>query len=121
MEAKKTLVLGASTNSNRYSYKAVHRLLSYDHEVVPFGIKKGEVGGIPIENEKRDFKGIHTVTLYLGPKNQKEYYDFVIGLNPERVIFNPGTYNPEFIDQLEENHIETLDACTLVMLSAGTF
>lgn len=117
----KTLVLGASTNPDRYSYLAVNRLIDHGHEVVPMGIKKGSVRGIQIENTKVDLKDIDTVTLYLSPKNQAVYYDYLLSINPRRVIFNPGTINPELIKKLEKKGIEVVDACTLVMLSANTF
>jgi predicted CoA-binding protein len=122
MSSKKTLVLGATTNSSRYAYKAVNRLLENIHEVVPVGIKKGEVGGITIVNDlEKIHEGIDTITLYLGPKNQVDYYDYILETNPKRVIFNPGTFNVELVDLLKENSIETVDACTLVMLSADTY
>jgi len=122
MESKKTLVLGATTNPNRYAYMAVNRLLENNYEVVPVGIKKGEVGGIKIENDlKKIHEGIHTITLYLGPKNQLDYYDYILKTKPKRVIFNPGTFNVDLVELLKKNGIETVDACTLVMLSAGTY
>tara|TARA_R110002072_G_scaffold58432_7_gene149034 strand:- start:658 stop:1014 length:357 start_codon:yes stop_codon:yes gene_type:complete len=117
----KTLVLGASSNPDRYSYLAVNRLIDHGHEVVPMGIKKGSVRGIQIKNSKVDLKDIDTVTLYLSPKNQLEYYDYLLKINPRRVIFNPGTINPELMKKLENGGIEVVDACTLVMLSANTF
>lgn len=121
MKSKKTVVLGASTNPDRYSYLAVNRLKEHGHEVVPVGIKKGEVAGIPIINELDTIDNVDTVSLYVGPSHQAVYFDFILGLKPKRVIFNPGTYNEELIDLLEENKIEILDACTLVMLSANTY
>lgn len=122
MKSKKTLVLGATTNPNRYAYIAVNRLLAHNHEVVPVGIKKGEVGGIPIINDFNEIQeGIDTISLYLGPKNQLDYYDYILKTNPKRVIFNPGTHNVELIDLLEKNGIHCEDACTLVMLSADTY
>lgn len=121
MSSKKTLVLGASTNPSRYSYIAVNRLLQHGHEVVPVGIKKGEVGGLKIINDLPLFNDIDTITLYIGPQNQEGYYDYILNTKPKRVIFNPGTINPSFIERLEREKIEVMDACTLVMLSAGTY
>jgi predicted CoA-binding protein len=121
MDSKKTLVLGASTNPSRYSYKAIHMLLKYGHEVVPVGIKKGEVAGIPIKKDFTGINDINTITLYVGPQNQPEYYDQILDLAPERVIFNPGTHNQNLINALEKKGVEAIDACTLVMLSAGTY
>jgi hypothetical protein len=100
---------------------AVQRLLKYKHPVVAVGIKKGNIEGVEIQNNLPKIENVDTVTLYLGPKNQVEYYDYVFSLNPRRVIFNPGTYNLELIEQLEKREIECVDACTLVMLSAGTY
>lgn len=118
---KKTLVLGASTNPARYAYLAVERLLESEIEVVPVGIKKGEAFGIEILNGKPALSEIHTVTLYLSAKNQKDYYDYIIGLKPKRIIFNPGTENPTLAEMAKEAGIETLEACTLVMLSLGNY
>ncbi|NCT18689.1 MAG: CoA-binding protein [Flavobacteriaceae bacterium CG02_land_8_20_14_3_00_34_13] len=118
---KKTLVLGASTNPSRYSYLAMNRLVQHNHEVVAVGLKNGEVAGIVIENEKIPFKDIHTVTLYLNPLRQKEYYNYILSLKPKRVIFNPGTENPEFYTLLKENQIEFEIACTLVLLGTNQF
>ena len=121
MDAKKTLVLGASTNPSRYSNMAVLKLLNHGHEVVPVGMKKGKIGVIEILSTEDKTGGIETVTLYLGPKNQPQYYDYILDLKPNRVIFNPGTINPEFMKQLEDEGIEVVDACTLVMLSVNTY
>jgi len=118
---KRTLVLGASTNPDRYSYRAVIALNSKGHEVIPMGIKKGEIIGIPILNEKEPIEGVDTISLYLGPQNQKDYEDYIVSLSPNRVIFNPGTINYPFIESLESKGIEVLDACTLVMLSVGSY
>ncbi|MFT5666838.1 MAG: putative CoA-binding protein [Vicingaceae bacterium] len=121
MSFKKTLVLGASTNAYRYSNIAVKKLLSYGHEVVPIGIKLGSIKGVEIQIAGDNIEGIHTVTLYIGPKNQHQYFDYILNLNPSRVLFNPGTINGSFIKLLEENGIEVIEACTLVMLSANTY
>src|SRR5690606_9884991 len=118
---KKTLVLGASTNPDRYAYKAIHALSAKGHEVVPVGIKKGEVAGIPIQNELVPHSNIDTITLYVGPQNQQHYFDYILSTNPKRIIFNPGTENPELEKLAESKGIETLEACTLVLLSTGQY
>ncbi len=118
---KKTLVLGASTNPSRYSYLAIQRLVYYNQDVVAIGLKEGEVSGIQIEKEKIPFEGIDTVTLYLNASRQKEYYDYIVSLKPNRVIFNPGTENPEFYNLLKENRIEVENACTLVLLGTNQY
>lgn len=117
----KTLVLGATTNKDRYSYKAIHSLTDNSHQVVAIGNKKGLALDVPIETDKIDFKGIDTVTIYLNPENQKAYYDYIISLNPRRVIFNPGTENPELYDILDENNIHYEIACTLVLLATKQY
>ena len=118
---KKTLVLGASTNPARYAYAAINRLVQNRIPTVALGLKKGEVAGVQIETEKKDFEDIDTVTLYLGPPRQKQYYDYIISLHPQRVIFNPGTENPEFYRLLQEKGIEVEVACTLVMLATQQY
>ncbi|MGK0364420.1 MAG: putative CoA-binding protein [Saprospiraceae bacterium] len=118
---KKTLVLGASPNPSRYSNIAVNRLISYGHEVVPVGVREGEIAEIEIIKGRPEVEGIDTVTLYLNPKRQVEYYDYILGLNPKRIIFNPGTENPELSRLAREQGIETEVACTLVQLSIGDY
>jgi predicted CoA-binding protein len=119
--SKKTVVIGASTNPERYSYKATERLTAHGHEVVPVGLKEGEIHGLQIIKGMPAVEGTHTVTMYVGPQNQASYYDYIMGLNPKRVVFNPGTENPEFEAKLEAKGIEAIEACTLVMLSVGNY
>ncbi|MCX6281147.1 MAG: CoA-binding protein [Bacteroidetes bacterium] len=117
MHHRKTLVLGASTNPERYSYLAVKKLLKYEFPVCAIGLREGEIDGVKIEKPGTDFDQIHTVTMYVGPKNQLDYYDYIIRLQPKRVIFNPGTQNVEFEKKLRDAGIHVTHACTLIMLS----
>jgi len=121
MNSKKTVIIGATTNPSRYAYMAANRLVENGHEIIPIGIKKGELAGQEIINDKPPLDDVGTVTLYLGPAKQPEYYDYIISLNPKRVIFNPGTENQEFESALRKENIEAIEACTLVMLSANTY
>jgi predicted CoA-binding protein len=118
---KKTLVFGASLNPNRYSHYAIQRLVANKHEVVAFGLREGEVEGVMIDTELKPYEDIDTVTLYMNAKRQKEYYNYIISLKPERIIFNPGTENPEFFKLLEENNINFEMSCTLVLLSTNQY
>jgi predicted CoA-binding protein len=118
---KKTLVLGASDNPSRYSYLALHRLQGLGHPVVAIGKKTGLVAGIPIEKEKKVFENVDTVTLYLNPMHQKQYYDYIISLKPRRIIFNPGAENDELSDLATKNGIKPMEACTLVLLATGQY
>lgn len=121
MNKKKTVVLGASENPNRYSNKAVHALLAHGHEVVAIGRRVGVINQTPIITNTPDLKDVHTVTLYLNPENQKPYYDYILTLQPKRVIFNPGTENEELERKVASHGINTLEACTLVLLSTGQY
>ncbi|WP_114784016.1 CoA-binding protein [Botryobacter ruber] len=119
---KKTLVLGATDNPSRFAYKAVHKLQQHGHEVVPVGIRKGEVGGKQIITDKaQPIENIDTVTLYVGPQNQPSWYDYIISLKPKRIIFNPGTENYELERMAEAANIETLHHCTLIMLATNSY
>lgn len=118
---KKTLIIGASNNPDRYSYKAADRLLAYGHEIELLGLKPVEVFGRIVDTEKKSYENLDTVTLYVGPQNQPSYYDYIVGLKPNRVIFNPGTENPEFQDLLRKNNIYFEEACTLVLLGTGQY
>jgi predicted CoA-binding protein len=121
MEPKKTLVIGASEKSDRYSNMAIKLLLKKGHEVVAIGIKKGITDSITIENQKVEFKNIDTITLYLNPAAQKDYYSYIINLKPVRIIFNPGTENNELRELAEASSINTEYACTLVLLNLNQF
>lgn len=118
---KRTVVLGASPNPSRYAYFAVRSLTNFGHEAIPVGVKKGSIEGIEIINGKPPLEEVDTVTLYLNPERQKEYYDYILSLKPRRIIFNPGTENPELAKLAEANGITVEIACTLVMLTVGTF
>ena len=118
---KKTIVLGATPNPDRYAYQATKKLKKYGHEVIPLGIRKGEIEGIKIENNTPQYEGVDTITLYLNPELQKTYYDYILSLKPKRIIFNPGTENFELIRLAKEKGIETELACTVVMLSIGNY
>jgi predicted CoA-binding protein len=122
-KSKLTLVVGATDNPERYDYRAVELLQAKGVPVVPIGIKKGVVFGEEILDLrlKPALKEIHTITLYLGPSNQVEWMDYLIGLRPKRIIFNPGTENFDFFSQAKAAGIEALEACTLVMLTTGQF
>lgn len=119
--SKRTLVLGASENPDRYSNMAIQKLRRYQHEVVAIGNREGKVLDVGIQKETEPFTNIDTVTLYLNPNNQKPYYDYILGLQPKRIIFNPGTENPELESMAEAKGIEAIEACTLVMLSTGQY
>jgi predicted CoA-binding protein len=118
---KPTIVLGASPNPERYAHKAVLLLQKNGIETFPIGIKKGSINGLQIINGKPMLENIHTVTLYLGINAQQEYYNYLLDLNPKRVIFNPGTENNELQNILTQKGIECVEYCTLVMLSIGMF
>jgi len=118
---KKTLVLGASPNPIRFSHKAVKSLVRHGHEVVPVGNKEGDIMWQKIIVGKPKVDNIHTVTLYLNPNNQKEYYNYIIELAPKRIIFNPGSENQELIELAMQNNIEVAIACTLIMLNTNKY
>lgn len=118
---KKTLVLGASENPDRYSYRAIKKLQAHGYEVAAIGNRKGKVDEVEILTGEVPFQDIHTVTLYLNPTNQKPYYDYIRSLKPKRVIFNPGAENEELERKLAQTGTNTLEACTLVMLSTGQY
>ena len=119
--SKKTLVIGASENPERYAYKAIHKLVKYGHETLALGLREGETAGVKFHTKQDEFKDVDSVTLYVSAKNQDSYKDYLISLKPKRVIFNPGTENPKFYTLLEKAGIEVTEACTLVMLSIGNY
>ncbi len=118
---EKVLVFGASTNPDRYAHKATKALLNAGHEPVLVGLRDGVVSGISIQKGQPDIEGVDTITMYVGPKHQPAQYDYLLSLNPKRIIFNPGTENEEFMKMAQTAGVEVVPACTLVMLSLDNF
>jgi predicted CoA-binding protein len=118
---KKTVVIGASENPERYSYRAVVSLAKHGEEVIAIGLKDGMIQGIPITKEKKYIDNVDTITMYVGAQNQPGWYDYILSLKPERIIFNPGAENDELAQLAKKNGIEVVEACTLVMLSIGNY
>lgn len=121
MSTKKTLVLGASDNPSRYSYLAIQRLRQHGHPVVAIGRKNTKVADVTIGTEMAPFKDIDTITLYLNPQHQQEYYNYILSLQPSRIIFNPGAENDELVQMAKQAGIKTMEACTLVMLGTNQY
>jgi predicted CoA-binding protein len=121
-KVKRTVVLGASNNPNRESFRVVTRMSNDPAiEVLPVGIKKGDINGVDIINGTPHFDEVHTVTLYLGARNQVDYYEYILSLKPERLIFNPGAENAELYDKARRAGIEVHDACTMTMMVVGMY
>ncbi len=121
MIQKKTLVIGASSNPQRYSHKAIRKLRRYGHPVEAIGLREGMVEDIMFRTGFPELTDIDTITLYIGPKHQPQYYNYLLKLKPKRVIFNPGTENDELINLLAANNVKTIENCTLVMLGSGLY
>jgi len=119
--SKTTLVIGASLKESRYSNKCVKTLVSGRFPVTAIGLREGMIDEIPVQTRIPDLSNIHTVTLYLGPENQVSWYDYILKLNPERVVFNPGTENQEFEDMLSAAGIEVIEDCTIMMVQGGRY
>ncbi len=118
---KTTAVFGSSVKPSRFSYKAIHKLRENGHPVYALGLREGRVADVVIQKGMPELKDVHTVTMYLGPQNQTEYYEYIQSLKPKRVIFNPGTENAEFAKALKDNGVEVVEYCTLVMLDMDMF
>jgi len=118
---KTTMIIGASSNPERYSYKATKSLKAHGHKVYPVGIKEGEIEGEKILTNKPVPSDVDTITMYLSAKNQKGWYDYILSLKPKRIIFNPGAENPELVEVATKQGVESVEACTLVMLSIGNY
>ncbi len=118
---KRTVILGASSNPGRYAHIATLKLHAYGHPVFPVGIKEGSIKNIPILVDKPHIPDVDTITLYIGTHNQTSWYEYIFSLNPKRIIFNPGTENDWLYKEAQAKGIETLEACTLIMLSVGNY
>ena len=117
----KTLVFGASSNPTRYSYQAIERLLAHKHKIAAIGGREAEILGVDIQKGHPKLEGIHTITMYMGESRQAAHEEYLLSLNPKRIIFNPGAENRSFYTKAKKQGIEVLEACTLVMLSTGQY
>jgi uncharacterized protein len=118
---KKTLIIGASTKIERPAYKAIEMLVAKGHSVLALGQNTGEVSGIKINTKAIPLKNIDTVSLYINPSRQRDYYNYIVEAKPKRVLFNPGTENPELYQLLQLNNIKFEAACTLVLLTLNKY
>ena len=121
MSSIKTLVLGASDHPSRYSYLAMGRLKQAGHPVIAIGKRPAIAHGISIDTLPYTTPDIDTITMYLNPSHQRDYYQMILDLKPRRIIFNPGTENPDLEERAEQAGIQVIEACTLVMLSTGQY
>jgi predicted CoA-binding protein len=119
--SKRTIVLGASIHSDRYSNRAVIQLKKYGHEVIAIGNREGEIDGVKIHVDKPSLKGIDTISLYLNPGHQQEWYSYILSIHPRRILFNPGAENPELSKMAAAHGIQVDESCTLVLLSTGQY
>lgn len=117
----KTLIIGASKNPDRYAYKVARQLIEHGHQIELLGLRADTIFDKKIDTEKKPFQDIDTVTLYIGSKNQPDYYQYIVSLKPRRVIFNPGTENEEFYKLLRQHDISVEVTCTLVLLSTNQY
>ena len=118
---KKTVVIGASAKQDRYSNRAVRMLQKNNHEAIALGFENAMIENIAIETDWKNYENVDTVSIYLNPQRQKEYYKYILDLKPKRIIFNPGTENPELEQLAFDNNIQPLEACTLVLLTTGQY
>ncbi|WP_269686680.1 CoA-binding protein [Flavobacterium lacustre] len=121
MKNKKTVVIGATTKPEKYAFKAITMLVDKGHSVLALGQNAGEVAGVKIQTKAIPLKSIDTVTLYINATRQRDYYNYIVEAKPKRVIFNPGTENPEFYQLLQLNNIKVEVACTLVLLTTNQY
>ena len=121
MKNKKTVVIGATTKPEKYAFKAITMLVDKGHSVLALGQNAGEVAGVKIQTKAIPLKNIDTVTLYINATRQRDYYNYIVEAKPKRVIFNPGTENPEFYQLLQLNNIKVEVACTLDLLSTNQY
>lgn len=118
---KKVVVIGASPKKWRYSYKAVRMLEDYEYEVIALGKTPENIGSTMIQTGQPKIDDIYTISLYLNIENSTKIMDYILTLEPQRIVINPGAENPQLEMEAQEQGIEVLRGCTLVMLSTGTF
>jgi len=122
-DAPIVVVLGASTNPERYSFQAVQRLAARGYRVIPVHPKYSEVAGVPVTASLSAIQSrpVDTITVYVRPEISSGLADVFFSTTPRRVIFNPGSENPELANRLRQTGIQVEISCTLVLLATGQF
>lgn len=118
---KSILIIGASSNPSRYSFRAIQMLVKQGFSVVAVGKSGGTVNGVVIESKIPENCNPHTIAFYLNACYQFDYAEQIEKLKPERIIFNPGADNHVLADRFSEKGIQVIEACMLVMLSLHRF
>ena len=117
----KTLVVGVSLGAQRYANLACRQLRAAGHDVVGLGLRAGDEDGVPVLTGTPPVDDVDTITLYVNPQRQADLVDYLIGLRPRRVIFNPGAENDAFADRARAAGIAPVVACTLVLLASQAY
>ena len=116
------VVLGATPKPARYANQTLRLLLEQNYRVTPVHPKLKQIEGLPVVNSTREIVDpVHTLTLYVGTARLEPLVEELVKLNPQRVIFNPGTESRKLQRALDEAGTEWLEGCTLVMLKTGVF
>ena len=113
------LVIGASANPNRSSYFATKFLHNIGVSLYTIANKNGKIDDLELSDQYASIHSVDTISIYLNPDRQKKYYDYILSLHPKRIIFNPGTENPELATIAKNNCIEIVNGCTIAMFASG--
>ncbi|MGM0612939.1 MAG: CoA-binding protein [Bacteroidota bacterium] len=120
-EDKKTIVLGVSPDPKKRAHRVCKKLMEKGHTIVPLGIREGKVNNIPIITNTNNPQKAHTIVIFLRASRQKAWLSYILASNPKRIIFNPGSENPELVEIAKEREIDVLYGCTLLMLSSNRY
>jgi predicted CoA-binding protein len=119
MKNQTVLVLGATDNTNLTSYSAIKLMMHRGLHVMALGPKKTRIDQIAITDEPAAIKQADVVSIFLSAKKQRKYYDYILSLKPEKLVFNPGTENPELEFLAQKNQIQIIKGCTIALLANG--
>lgn len=115
-------VLGASSKPERYSNRAVALLAAKGHTVFPVNPALSVIHGLPVYPRLTLIPAsVDTVTVYLAAERSSVLLDDLLTIRPRRIILNPGAENPALAAALAREGVQTLTACTLVLLSTDQF
>ena len=118
-----TLIIGASPKPHRFAYKALLALQDKQQAVLLFAARGGSIEGLPVATSLADIDAcdVDTITLYVNPERLKPMYQAIIELQPNRIIFNPGTESAAAKALFEPLGIACIEDCTLIMLREGHY
>lgn len=114
---KSIAIIGAVSNRNRYSNKAVRAYKSRGYVVFPISVRNQVVEGLKAYRSIADVPGkVDAASLYVNPKVGIELLDDIAKKGVKLLFVNPGAESDELMKRAEELGLNPILACSIMSL-----